>query len=352
MKFGWLKIFPLFIITIIFLTGCGNAHKKIEGKSTYGSNYYTYWEKKYVVNVNSSMSRVVNPENNKITVSEGMGYGLLFSAAYDDKNQFDKLWNYTKSYLDNNGLMNWKINSNGSILGYGSASDADEDIAYALLLAAEKWPNAGYNKEAAKMIEAIKDVEISKDYILLPGDSWGNNHPFNPSYVSPYYYYKFASFYDSEKSYWEKVLNVNLNLLNQNADKETGLLPDWINNDGTIKAEDNKLGYDAVRVPLRLIEFYNGTHNSTAKDILEKENNFLSRIGSNKLVSGYSTDGKPLANYINSVYLSSYSATSLINKNSTFSKEMITKLKNSKDESYYGCSLKMWVFLILDNKLN
>ncbi|WP_066019626.1 MULTISPECIES: glycosyl hydrolase family 8 [Clostridium] len=352
MKLGRFKIFPLVILTIISLTSCVNTHKKIQNKRTYGSDYYNYWKKKYVVSVNSSMSKVVNPENNKITVSEGMGYGLLFSAAYDDKNQFDKLWNYTKHYLDNNGLMNWKINSNGNISGYGSASDADEDIAYALLLAAEKWPNASYNKEAVKMINAIKSTEISKDYILLPGDSWGNNPPFNPSYVSPYYYYKFAALSSSEKNYWEKVLNVNVNLLNQNIDKETGLLPDWINKDGTIKAENNKFGYDAVRVPLRLIEFYNETHNSTAKDILERENDFLSKIGSNKLVSGYSTDGKPLANYINSVYLSSFSAASLINKDSNFSKEMITKLKNSKDESYYGCSLKMWVFLILDNKLN
>lgn len=352
MKLKTLKILLLIIIAILLLASL-NILKKRNTKtmSTNTYNYYNYWKKNYIVDVNYNISRVIDPQSNNVTVSEGMGYGLIFSVTANDQNQFKKLWNYTKKYLDENGLMNWKVDASGNIIGMGSALDADQDIAYALLLASKKWPKTTYLNDARKMIESIKKNEISSDYVLLPGDKWGDTASFNPSYVSPSYYLDFGLTSSSEKVYWEKVSKVNLDLLSKEANSKTGLLPDWINGDGSIEDKNNKFGYDAVRVPLRLIEFYKKTNNTAAKNILKKENSFFSSIGTNNLAAGYSLSGEPLENYINTVYLSSYTAASLIDEGSEFNKSITAKLKNAKDTSYYGCSLKMWVLFIMDGSL-
>lgn len=352
MKLKILKIL-LSIIIVIALLASLNVLKKRNAKTmsdnTY--NYYIYWKKNYIVSVNSNEHRVVDPQNNNVTVSEGMGYGLIFSVTANESKEFEKLWNYTRKYFDENGLMNWKVDAGGNIIGMGSALDADQDIAYALLLASKKWPKTTYLNDARKMIEAIKKNEISSDYVLLPGDKWGDTAAFNPSYVSPSYYLDFGLTSPSEKVYWEKVSKVNLDLLSKKANSKTGLLPDWLNGDGLVEDKNNKFGYDAVRVPLRLIEFYKKTNNTAAKSILEKENSFFSSVGSNNLVAGYSLSGKPLENYINTVYLSSYTAASLIQEGSEFNKLITTRLKNAKDTSYYGCSLKMWILFIMDGSL-
>src|SRR5258708_28720259 len=40
-------------------------------------------------------------------VSEGIGYGMLLSAAFSDRTLFDGLFRYYNDHLDDNGLMNW-----------------------------------------------------------------------------------------------------------------------------------------------------------------------------------------------------------------------------------------------------
>ena len=44
-----------------------------------------------------------------------------------------------QAHLDGNGLMNWYIGPAGETLGTGAASDADEDMAYALIVADARW---------------------------------------------------------------------------------------------------------------------------------------------------------------------------------------------------------------------
>ena len=88
--------------------------------------------------------RIIRPENGNDTVSEGIAYGMLLSAYADDQPTFDKLWQYSQKWPDGNGLMNWYINAAGTqVLGTGAASDADEDMAYALIAADARWSGRG-----------------------------------------------------------------------------------------------------------------------------------------------------------------------------------------------------------------
>lgn len=339
-----------FIIVIVFIVGSlaffimTTFNKKTDSINIMADKSYYYWKKHYLVKVDSYKMRVVVPEQNYVTLSEGMGYGLLFTVASGDLNTFKMLWNYTKQYMDENGLMNWKISSNGKVIGFGSATDADEDIAYALLLASRKWPDFGYLEEASKMINSIKSHEISRDYIILPGDSWQEDPPLNPSYIALKYYTEFGETF--EKEYWKKVVKANINILKKNFNKSTGLFPDWIN-----KKNGNTFGYDAIRVPIRLVQFCRNSNNIELADILKSQYRFISSQGIDNLVSGYSLKGKPLANYINAEYLASFTAIGSVYPNSDFTLSLINKLKETKNESYYGSSLKTWVFLILSNRL-
>ena len=64
----------------------------------------------------------------------------MILAVYFDDQLFDDLYGYVKTYHNGNGLMGWQIDSNGNIVGSGGkdcASDADEDMALALVFASK-----------------------------------------------------------------------------------------------------------------------------------------------------------------------------------------------------------------------
>ena len=111
------------------------------------------------------------------TVSEGIAYGMLLSVYADDQPTFDKLWQYSQKWLDGNGLMNWYINAAGTqALGTGAASDADEDMAYALIAADARWGGKGslttnYIDLAKTLIGKIWQYEVdhTRSDVLKPG---------------------------------------------------------------------------------------------------------------------------------------------------------------------------------------
>ena len=309
---------------------------------------YSIWKEKHIAAVAENMFRVVNPQDSNITVSEGMGYGLLFSAAVGDEATFVGLWNYVKHYRNENGLMHWKIDEFGNVSGQGSATDADQDIAYALLMADEKWAGNGYREDATQMIEAIGRYEVAVNYRLLPGDKWDKGAPFNPSYFSPAYYEKFKEVSGDPK--WDRVLAVNMQFVTVIANPDTGFLPDWADQNGTVTQA--VFGYDALRVPIRLLHYNLYTKNEIAADILEKEYNTIAGIGAESLRAGYTLSGQPLTNYLDTPYLSSFAAVSFVHPYSKLSIGLMKRLINTVPDDYYGGSLKVWILLIIDGRLH
>ena len=82
------------------------------------------------------------------TVSEGIAYGMLIAVYMDDQPVFDGLWKYSQKFLDARGLMDWAVTAVGaagsSAAGcLGAASDADEDMAFALVMADKQWGGKG-----------------------------------------------------------------------------------------------------------------------------------------------------------------------------------------------------------------
>ena len=81
------------------------------------------------------------PSDNNDTVSEGMAYGMLFAVYMNDKATFDGLWTQAQARRNGKGLLRWHYDGNGSPIGSGAdnaATDADEDAAFALIMAGKQ----------------------------------------------------------------------------------------------------------------------------------------------------------------------------------------------------------------------
>jgi endo-1,4-beta-D-glucanase Y len=203
-------------------------------------------------------TKVVRPENGNDTVSEGIGYGMLIGVFMNDQSMFDALWSYAKSHNDGHGLMTWCVpGGSGSCSGGGSATDGDEDMAYALLMASKQWPTkASYASDATALINAIMQYEVdSGSNVLKPGDNFGGPSEMNPSYLAPAYYRAFARATGNSK--WMNVLDESYTIVAA-ASGQYGLVPNWATSSGsgiagpTSDGSGPNFGYDACRVPFRI----------------------------------------------------------------------------------------------------
>src|SRR3954470_21694123 len=95
------------------------------------------------------------------TVSEGIAYGMIIAVLFGEQALFDDFYRYALCFENKSGLMDWYIAPDGSrALGVGAATDSDEDIAWALVMAAGQWGGRGalaepYSVCAKRQIERV-----------------------------------------------------------------------------------------------------------------------------------------------------------------------------------------------------
>ena len=91
---------------------------------------YVRWKNRFVT---AAPVRVIRPENQNDTVSEGIGYGMLLSVYMGDRTLFDNLWTYwsghpaggTAGPTGNNLLMDWCVNGSGGAGSTGTSCSGD-----------------------------------------------------------------------------------------------------------------------------------------------------------------------------------------------------------------------------------
>jgi endo-1,4-beta-D-glucanase Y len=237
----------------------GSCAKPTGTSGKFLADAYNKWKSTFVTGSGAS-TRVQRPENSNDTVSEGIGYGMLIAVAMGDKTLFDGLWSYSQAHVATGMLMTWDISSGGGNAGTGSATDADEDMAFALIQAGKQWGGT-YAATAKTMIGQIWSSDIDTTSNLPTGGSnYGNStssHVTNPSYFAPAYYRAFATI-DTGHA-WNTVAT---NVYSAIASIETkvgtqGLIPAWCSNNCTAVgtnggADDQVYQYDAHRVAWRL----------------------------------------------------------------------------------------------------
>ena len=244
------------------------------------------YKSKMIVN-NGGGLRVQRPENGNDTVSEGIAYGMLMAVYMADKTTFDGLWAYAKAHRDGKGLMNWHLDANGGTVGSGAATDADEDMAFALIQADKQW--GGYSSDASTLVGAILASEVSGSNVLLPDDSGNMNSDVSPSYFAPAYYKAFATF----NARWTMVADRSYTILNSCANATTGLVADWCTQSGGVSSRSNppRYYYDAARTPFRIAQDACWNNDSRATAYLAKVAAFFNGLGPTGIRDGYNLDG-------------------------------------------------------------
>jgi endo-1,4-beta-D-glucanase Y len=232
------------------------------------------------------------------TVSEGIAYGMLGAVGNSDRTTFDGLWAYYKQRRNGNGFMNWKIDgctTNATSDGMGSATDAELDAAMGLIQAECKWGGGAYRSDAIALLNAIRQHEVSGNYVL-PGDSWGGGGAgcINPSYFAPGYYRAFALVDTAQASFWNNLASAGYSQLNANG--TTGLVPDWA---GSCASRGGNYGWDAVRTPWRIATDYLWWGTAEAGTFLNRMASWASGAGGGAYVvsevqTGYQTNGTKL----------------------------------------------------------
>jgi endo-1,4-beta-D-glucanase Y len=263
---------------------------------------YTNWKTRFFQG-----GRVIRPENSDDTASEGIAYGMLVGVYMNDRPMFDALWSYAHGRFNGNQLMAWHYNSGGGQLDGGAATDADQDMAWALLMADKQWggsPTAGglptYAASATALIGAIwsHEVDQSNGFVLKPGDNFGGANQTNPSYFAPSYYKVFARV--TGNAGWMSVVQSSYQILGRAAGA-SGLVPNWVNAQGAgVPGPGNdpnglSFGYDACRTPWRIALDYCENGETQARDYLERIVGFYvtksASGGLGAIRDGYTTAG-------------------------------------------------------------
>ncbi|KNY28253.1 glycosyl hydrolase family 8 [Pseudobacteroides cellulosolvens] len=287
------------------------------------------------------------------TVSEGIGYGMVLSAYFDDRTTFDSLWKYAKAHFNSNGLMGWHVDANGNFVGTGgsgAATDAEEDMAIALIMATKKWGT--YESDAKTLLRNMMSKEVEPGtYVLKPGDTWGGSNVTNPSYFAPGYYRVYAEFTGDQN--WLKVADKCYEILNKCRNSNTGLVPDWCTAQGTqASGQGYDFKYDAVRTPWRIAVDYSWYGTSSAKTVCDGMSKFFKNGGISSIGDGYSISGNKISNNHSSTFVSCIASGAMTGFDATFAKDMYNDCLKTKDAystgwSYYGNSLRMMILLHL-----
>ena len=294
---------------------------------------YAKWKSDTVVaDTDSGGFRVQRPNEHNLdansTVSEGIGYGMLIAVYMDDQALFDGLWKYEQKHLETsppvpsaNGLMNWYILADGQVgtmpPGTGGATDADEDMAFALLMADKQWGGQGslpksYLQNATDLIGAIWNHEVFMSKLIGGGDQFPPDFSqINISYFAPAYYRLFKTVYTPPNNgSWDDVINtvydtISISLNNVSQQQMNGLVPAWCAASGSptdvppgkcapgVPGRPGNYQYDSCRTPFRIALDWCWNGEPRAQAYLAKTSAFFSAKGAANITDGYGLDGTP-----------------------------------------------------------
>ena len=215
----------------------------------------------------SSDGRVIDTGNNNVSHSEGQGWGLMFAAAFNDRDAFDRIRIWTRRSLrrPRDQLHSWRFRPGASppVDDPNNATDGDLYIAWGLLMAHARWRHPPYLTEALAIANDVLRLtlrRLGEDYLLLPGAA-GFEAPealtLNPSYiVLP----AFAALHQAApRAGWDRITRTGLGLLRRARFGAWALSPDWVTQapraEGALNLPDRwppRFSFDAVRTPLLL----------------------------------------------------------------------------------------------------
>jgi oligosaccharide reducing-end xylanase len=300
----------------------GKNNKQIKTKINKAWDHLFYGHDDYqrvYYPVGDDMAYIMDIGNNDVR-SEGMSYGMMIAVQLDKKEEFDRIWKWTKKYMYQDkgpykGYFAWHCTSKGEKIDQNPASDGEEWFVTALFFAEARWGNGegifNYGKEANDILHTMLHKEESggriaknmfnskhKQIVFVPN---GLAAEFtDPSYHLPHFYELWASWADKDNDFWKEAAAASREFFKKTAHPKTGLMPDYAKFSGTPTDPFNG-GHDVFRFD----SWRNGMNVavdyawfSADKWAVKQSNrllNFFYNEGIDSYVNQYTLDGKRLS---------------------------------------------------------
>lgn len=261
------------------------------------SNQKLYYE------TGNDMAYILDVHNNDIR-SEGMSYGMMICVQLDKKEEFDKLWRWTKQYMlhssgNLSGYFKWQLRTDGSTIDNNPAPDGEAYFVTALFFAAHRWGNGtgifNYEAEAQDVLNkvmskngtgGINNLFNSHSKLITFGPN-GSSYDFtDPSYNLPGFWELWARWASTNQAFWAQTPAAARKLLRDASHPTSGLSADYSEFDGTPKAtsfnaDANKFMYDAWRTIMNIGMDYHWFKADPQQPIIaERYLNFFKNQGS------------------------------------------------------------------------
>lgn len=240
----------------VFLTSC--SREEPGTRSTLDQQPWQAWKSRFL----SAEGRVIDDGQGGISHSEGQGYALVLATAFDDREAFDRVWQWARTELRvrDDSLMGWRWDpASESVTDSNNATDGDLLVAWGLLRGARLWDDPALREEAMRIASDLerKVVRDSPDGpLLLPGER-GFDKPEGPIVNLSYWVY--PAMHELERArgggLWSALSETGLALTERARFGSPGLPPDWLQVGDELRPAPlfpPRSGYDAVRIPLYL----------------------------------------------------------------------------------------------------
>ena len=241
--------------------------------------YYDLFEgpERVYFEVGDSMAYVSDLKNHDAR-TEGLSYGMMVAVQLNKKEVFDRLWRWTKKYMQHQegpreAYFAWSVEpKSGKHNAEGSASDGELYFITDLLFASNRWGNdtgIDYYAEARRILDAMwrKDgtggiknvINVEHKQINFVPDDFGYDWT-DPSYHVPAFFEVWAEYAnDGHEAFYRDCADTARVFLHRACHPVTGLNPDYTTFDGTAIERPRvptAFRYDSWRVPMNIAMDY------------------------------------------------------------------------------------------------
>lgn len=365
----------------------GYKQKDIDKKLKSVFESVFYGPDKVYFEVGDSMAYISDIKNHDVR-TEGMSYGLMIAVQFDRKDIFDRLWRWSKKYMQHQegllkGYFAWSCQTDGTRNAQGPASDGELYYVTSLIFASNRWGNStgiNYLAEAQNILNCSMQkigmervaplINLEHQLITFTPDPFGGRFT-DPSYHIPAFYEVWARWAEDGRSeFWRVCARKSREYLHKSIHPVTGLNPDYNNYDGTLLGSKRVIGdafrFDSWRVPMNIALDYSWAcaDKKWQQEYGNKIQNFFYSQGIDSFVDQYNVDGTTVTELLDAGgykklrhslgLVATTAAVSLVCTHDK-SREFVDRLWNAKHvpyddgyfDAYYDGLLRLFAFMHL-----
>lgn len=365
----------------------GYKQKDIDKKLKSVFESVFYGPDKVYFEVGDSMAYISDIKNHDVR-TEGMSYGLMIAVQFDRKDIFDRLWRWSKKYMQHQegllkGYFAWSCQTDGTRNAQGPASDGELYYVTSLIFASNRWGNStgiNYLAEAQNILNCSMQkigmervaplINLEHQLITFTPDPFGGRFT-DPSYHIPAFYEVWARWAEDGRSeFWRVCARKSREYLHKSIHPVTGLNPDYNNYDGALLGSKRVIGdafrFDSWRVPMNIALDYSWAcaDRKWQQEYGNKIQNFFYSQGIDSFVDQYNVDGTTVTELLDAGgykklrhslgLVATTAAVSLVCTHDK-SREFVDRLWNAKHvpyddgyfDAYYDGLLRLFAFMHL-----